>query len=130
MTFLEVVVATAMFGVVAAAIVGVFSFTVGTQLREQRTEPVGARVVAPEGVGELVTGDRATSVRGEVGEREPALPAGQHLLDPAAVESHDEPPAELDARLRQGFAKVTATRPGNNPETGSMTKEGTQPWAS
>lgn len=36
MTFLEVVVATAMFGVVAAAIVGVFSFTVGTQLREQR----------------------------------------------------------------------------------------------
>ncbi len=37
MSFLEVVIATAMFGVVAAAIVGVFSFTVGTQLREQRT---------------------------------------------------------------------------------------------
>lgn len=37
MSLLEVIVATAMFSVVAAAIVGVFSFTVGTQLREQRT---------------------------------------------------------------------------------------------
>lgn len=37
MSFLEVLIATAMFAVVAAAIVGVFSFTVGTQLREQRT---------------------------------------------------------------------------------------------
>lgn len=36
MTFLEVVVATAMFGVVAASIVGVFSFAVGTQVRQQR----------------------------------------------------------------------------------------------
>ena len=38
----------------------------------------------------------------------------QCLLDPRAVDPRDEPAAELDPRLRQGFAKVTATRPGDN----------------
>ena len=48
MTFLEVVVAMALFGVVASAIIGVFSFTMGSQLREQRTlacAEVGNRLV-------------------------------------------------------------------------------------
>lgn len=41
MTFLEVIVALALFGVVASAVVGVFSFAVGAQLREQRTLACG-----------------------------------------------------------------------------------------
>ena len=84
------------------------------QLRNERAEPVGTALLAPERVAELVARDRAASVRGEIGEREPALTAGQRLLDPPTVDPRDEPAAELDPRLRQGFAKVTATRPDDN----------------
>ncbi len=36
------------------------------------------------------------------------------MLDPTTFNARHEPAAELDSRLRQGFAKVTATRLGNN----------------
>ena len=84
------------------------------QLRDERAEPIGSARLAPERVAELVARDRAVPVRGEVGEREPALTARQRVLDPAAVDPDDEPAAELDPRLRQGFAKVTASRGDDN----------------
>jgi predicted small metal-binding protein len=84
--------------------------------REERTQPVGVARLAPERFAELVAHNRAPSVRGEVHEREPALTAGKRLLDPPAVDPHDEPAAELDPRLCQGFAKVTATRLGDNAQ--------------
>jgi hypothetical protein len=84
------------------------------QLRNERAEPVGAARLAPERVAELVARYRAASVRGEIGEREPALTTGQRLLDPPTVDPHDKSAAELDPRLRQGFAKVTPTRPVDN----------------
>ena len=80
------------------------------QLRDQGAEPVGAARLAPERVAELVACNRAAPVHRQVGESEPALTSRQRVLDPAAVDSDDEPAAELDPRLRQGFAKVTASR--------------------
>ncbi len=85
-----------------------------SQLREERAEPVGAGGLAPERVLELSSGDGTASVDGEVGERKPALPAGERVLDPLSIDSRDEPAAELDSRLRQGFAKVTASRSHHN----------------
>jgi predicted peroxiredoxin len=84
------------------------------QLRHERAQPVRPTGLAPDGVAELVARDRAASVRGEVGESKPALASGECILDPAAVDPHDEPAAELDPRLRQGFAKVTASRVDDN----------------
>ena len=84
------------------------------QLRDERAEPVGAALVLPERVHELGAGDRASPVRGEVGEGEAALAPGQRLFDPATFDAHDEPATELDPRLRQGFAKVTASRVDDN----------------
>ncbi len=53
-------------------------------------------------------------VYGEEGEREPPLPAGKARLDAPAVDPGDEPAAELDPRLLQGFAKVTASGARDN----------------
>lgn len=49
------------------------------------------------------------TVDGQVGESEAALAARELLLDPAPIDTRDEPAAELDSRLRQGFDKVTAS---------------------
>ncbi len=84
------------------------------QFRDERTEPVRSARLAPERVDELVARDRSVPVRGEIDEGEPALAARQCLLDPRTLDPHDEPAAELDSRLRQGFAKVTASESDDN----------------
>lgn len=84
------------------------------QLRDERAEPVRSARLAPERVDELAARDWAVPVRGEIDEGEPALAARQCLLDPRPVDPHDEPAAELDPRLRQGFAKVTASETDDN----------------
>jgi len=86
------------------------------ELRDERAEPVGLARLSPERIAELVARDRAPAVRGEICEREPTLTAGKRLLDPPTVDPHDEPAAELDPRLRQGFAKVTASRSDDNAQ--------------
>ena len=87
----------------------------GAQLREQRAEAVGRAGLGPECVRELVAGHRPVPVDRQEREREPALSTGELALDAVPVDPCDEPAAELDPRLSQGFAKVTATAPGNNP---------------
>ncbi|MDX6398719.1 MAG: uncharacterized protein QOJ43_2127 [Gaiellaceae bacterium] len=49
------------------------------------------------------------TVHGQIGECEATLAPGKLLLDPPPVDPGDEPAAQLDSRLRQGFDKVTAS---------------------
>ena len=70
--------------------------------------------LAPERVAELVARDLTVPVRGEVDERKATLAARQCFLDPRTVDPHDKPAAELDPRLRQGLAKVTASESEDN----------------
>ena len=86
------------------------------QLRDEGAEPIRPARLAPERVVELVARDRAVPVRGEVDEGEPTLAARKRLLDPRTVDPRDEPAAELDPRLRQGFAKVTASGSDDNAQ--------------
>jgi predicted peroxiredoxin len=84
------------------------------QLRQQRAERVARRGIDPERLGELVARHGPEPVDGEVREREPPLPAGQLGLDTTALDAGDEPSAELDPRLPQGSAKVTASASRDN----------------
>jgi hypothetical protein len=67
------------------------------ELREQRAQRlagVGRQALRPQQRDQLVAGDRALAVDGQVGEHEPALAAGQ--LDLAPVQLDREPAAQLD----------------------------------
>jgi len=58
---------------------------------------------------ELAARDGARPVRDEVREEQTPLPAWKTMFDMDAVDQHHETTAEVDARLRQGCAKVTTT---------------------
>jgi hypothetical protein len=56
---------------------------------------VGPEVAAPDRLDQLVAADRARPFQHEVREEQATLPAGEALLDAAAVELHHEVSAEL-----------------------------------
>jgi len=84
------------------------------ELREQRAEDVAGRPVEPERVGQLVPRHGPRPVCEQVHEGEPPLATRELVLDPTARHARDQPSAELDPGLRQGFAKVTATAVPDN----------------
>lgn len=69
---------------------------------------------------ELVAGHRPVAVRSQEREREASLSSREIGLDAAPLDPRDEPAAELDPRLRQGFAKVTTTDARNNPDMANL----------
>jgi uncharacterized protein len=84
------------------------------QLREQRAEAVGAALGVPDRVDQLVSADEAGAVDGQVREGDPSLASGQLVLDAPAINACDEAPTELNPRLGQDFAKVTASGIADN----------------
>lgn len=82
------------------------------QLREQRVEPGldgRRRAVGPQRIGQLVAADGVVAVDDQVGEGEPALPAGQAGLEALAVALDHERTADLYPQGgpgRQGHANA------------------------
>ena len=83
--------------------------SVARALVAAEAEAVGAGRSLPERLLQLPARHGSSAMRRQVRERESPLPPGQSVLDAPAVDSGHEPAAQLDSRLRQGFAKVTAS---------------------
>ena len=63
----------------------------------------------PQRLDQLVAGDRPVPVDDQVGDQQPALPAGQLAVQPRAAPFDDQRPADLDPQRldrRQGHANI------------------------
>ncbi len=77
-------------------------------LREERREPA-VPAVGPQCLEYLLARRSPVSVRDEVREQQPALPARQVSLDTTSSELDHEPPAQLHFRRRQLGANIDPT---------------------
>src|SRR3954454_2602013 len=89
---------------------------------------VGRLLAAPDRLDQLVAVDRARPLEHEVREKHATLPAGEALLDAAAVELDHEAPAELHIGVVQRRSNLCANirerpEPDNRPRYQPMARQ-------